>query len=750
MALPPKSSRLVDVDLEVLEDNPGKATYASLLRQCGRSRALWAGKQVHSHMIARGLDRDKVLGDILVQMYGKCRSLGDARDAFERLAYRDVYSWSIIIAAFAQNGDIDMALGLYERMQEEGVQPDMFVYSSVVGAYCAVGDLQRGQEIHRRIVDSGMTPDVVVHNSLVNLYAKCGRIDDARSLFDGMQVKSLASWNAMIAGYAHLDLGDEAFDLFRCIDLEGLGPDMLTFINLLGACSTPEFVDAGRNIHARVAALGLDSNLVLATALLDMYAKCGSIEGARSVFASMADNKNQVSWNAMIAARVEYGHPDEAMYLYHQMHLQGLKPNAFTSASVLGACVCVEQGMQIHSWAMSCGFEDDPVVRTALVNMYSKFGRLEEAAKVFADGQGFQNDPVAWNAMITAYTEAWLPSEALGLFDEMRERSIAQDAGTLIAAANACSVLGDLSAARAVHSAARRSGHDSIVLQNSIINMYARCGSLDEARACFDSMPRRSVVSWNVLMSGYVEQQQGEESLKLVRCMDWQGIHPNAFTFSCVATACSLLKDLRAGRAAHSRIVASGFDTDRVVVTALMDMYGRCGSVEAARRTFDDMRRRCSTRVDVVSWNAMMGLYSHHGQPREALELFGEMGLAGEAGNEVSLTLVLHACTHAGLVADAVEALARGVEAGIVPSREHYACVVDVLARAGKLEVAEEVMNNMPVEPGIGAWKCLLGACAVHGDAGRGSSAAQHVVEMQPTNAAPYVLLSNIAKAPKP
>ncbi|EFJ10220.1 hypothetical protein SELMODRAFT_128498 [Selaginella moellendorffii] len=573
-------------------------------------------------------------------------------------------------------------------MQEEGVQPDMFVYSSVVGAYCAVGDLQRGQEIHRRIVDSGMTPDVVVHNSLVNLYAKCGRIDDARSLFDGMQVKSLASWNAMIAGYAHLDLGDEAFDLFRCIDLEGLGPDMLTFINLLGACSTPEFVDAGRNIHARVAALGLDSNLVLATALLDMYAKCGSIEGARSVFASMADNKNQVSWNAMIAARVEYGHPDEAMYLYHQMHLQGLKPNAFTSASVLGACVCVEQGMQIHSWAMSCGFEDDPVVRTALVNMYSKFGRLEEAAKVFADGQGFQNDPVA--------------------------------------------------------------GHDSIVLQNSIINMYARCGSLDEARACFDSMPRRSVVSWNVLMSGYVEQQQGEESLKLVRCMDWQGIHPNAFTFSCVATACSLLKDLRAGRAAHSRIVASGFDTDRVVVTALMDMYGRCGSVEAARRTFDDMRRRCSTRVDVVSWNAMMGLYSHHGQPREALELFGEMGLAGEAGNEVSLTLVLHACTHAGLVADAVEALARGVEAGIVPSREHYACVVDVLARAGKLEVAEEVMNNMPVEPGIGAWKCLLGACAVHGDAGRGSSAAQHVVEMQPTNAAPYVLLSNIAKAPKP
>ncbi|EFJ12568.1 hypothetical protein SELMODRAFT_123910 [Selaginella moellendorffii] len=516
MALPPKSSRLVDVDLEVLEDNPGKATYASLLRQCGRSRALWAGKQVHSHMIARGLDRDKVLGDILVQMYGKCRSLGDARDAFERLAYRDIYS--------------------------------------------------------------GMTPDVVVHNSLVNLYAKCGRIDDARSLFDGMQVRSLASWNAMIAGYAHLDLGDEAFDLFRCIDLEGLGPDMLTFINLLGACSTPEFVDAGRNIHARVAALGLDSNLVLATALLDMYAKCGSIEGARSVFASMADNKNQ----------------------------------------------------------------------------------------------------------------------------------------------------------------------------NSIINMYARCGSLDEARACFDSMPRRSVVSWNVLMSGYVEQQQGEESLKLVRCMDWQGIHPNAFTFSCVATACSLLKDLRAGRAAHSRIVASGFDTDRVVVTALMDMYGRCGSVEAARRTFDDMRRRCSTRVDVVSWNAMMGLYSHHGQPREALELFGEMGLAGEAGNEVSLTLVLHACTHAGLVADAVEALARGVEAGIVPSREHYACVVDVLARAGKLEVAEEVMNNMPVEPGIGAWKCLLGACAVHGDAGRGSSAAQHVVEMQPTNAAPYVLLSNIAKAPKP
>eukprot|EP01018_Ginkgo_biloba_P017735 Gb_08968 [translate_table: standard] len=279
-----------------------------------------------------------------------------------------------------------------------------------------------------------------------------------------------------------------------------------------------------------------------------------------------------------------------------------------------------------------------------------------------------------------------------------------------------------------------------VFLGNKLVGMYAKCGSMMDARLLFDKMPKRSVFLWNVMIRGYAGTGLCEEAVKFYYQMLRTGKQPDKFTFPCVLKACGGLSAFQQGKAIHDRIIRSGFDSDVSVGNALVAMYSKCGSIENARHVFDRMSQR-----NVVSWTAMIAGYGMHGHVNEALTLFDQLQHASMKPDQITFTAVLSACSHAGLVDEGRIYFDRMIrDFHIMPSVEHYTCMVDLLGRAGRLDEAEDFIKRMPLKPDAGVWGALLGACRNHCNIELGERVAEKIFELDPENAGYYALLSNM------
>eukprot|EP01018_Ginkgo_biloba_P022532 Gb_14918 [translate_table: standard] len=576
--------------LHVIDKHTDTSTYVSLLQMCIKEKALSEGRLVHAHMNERGFKPDKFLLKSLVNMYAKCRSVVDARRVFDQMSKRDVFSWTVMIAAYTRDGLAEEALTLFHRMQQAGIQPNQFTFASVLPA-CA--NLATLKEVHEEIIRCRFECDVFVGSALVDMYAKCGSIENASDVFEKMPKRDIVSWNAMIAGYAQNGHVDEALKLFQ---------------------EMPQ----------------------------------------RDVF----------SWNAMISGYAQNGDVDEAMKLFQKMPQRDLV-----------------------SWNI-------------MIAGYTQNGKVEEALKLFQKMP--QQDVVSWNTMIAGYIQSGHFDEALKLFQNMPE--------------------------------------PDVVSWNAMIAGYAQNGHVDEALKLFQKMPKPNVVSWNAMIAGYAQNGQGEEALKLYQQMQLTGVKPDPTTFASVLPACANFAALEQGMEIHEDVINSGLQSDVFVANALVDMYAKCGNTEKARDLFDNMHQR-----NAISWTSLIAGYSMNGCAKEALKLFEQMQQSGMKPDHVTLVCVLSACCHAGLVDEGRQYFdCMGSDYGITPTMEHYGCMVDLLGRAGHLEEAEDFINKMPIKPDASVWGCLLGACRVHSNIELGERVAEHLFELDPQNASPYVLLSNI------
>jgi pentatricopeptide repeat protein len=625
--------------LHSMGNRAGGSTYVCLLQGCFRKKALSEGRLVHIHMKQNGFNPDKVLQNTLVNMYAKCGSFVDARRVFDQMPERDVFSWSVMISAYAKYGHAREALGLFHRMQQAGIKPNEFTFSSILPACAKLADLEKGVEIHEEIIRCGFESDVFVANALTDMYAKCGNTEKARELFDKMGQRNVVSWNSMIAGYAQNGLAREALEVFEKMQIEGMKPNSNTFASVLPAYASLRALEQGSGIHQEILRSGFQFDVFVGSALVDMYVKCGSLEKARDVFDKMTQ-RNTVSWTAMILGYAQNGQNIEAMKLFRQMRLAGVKPDSKTFASVLPACAslaALEEGMEIH----------EEVVRSKQCDAF---------------------------------------------------------------------------------------------VEIALIDMYAKCQSIEKARDLFDKMPQRNVISWTAMIAGYAYNGQALEALKLFQEMKLAGVKPDAKTFASVLPACASMVALDQGIEIHEEIVTRGFQSDVFLEGALVDMYAKCGNIKKAREIFDDMHKR-----DVTSWTAMIGGYAMHGYGQEALKLFEQMQHSGIKPNHITLICVLTACCHVGLVKKGKEYFdSMSQYYKITPVMEHYGCMVDLLARAGYLDEAEDFISKMPIKPDASVWCCLLGACRTRNNVELGERAAERIFELEPTNAAPYVLLSNI------
>lgn len=337
-----------------------------LLQKCANFGQL---KQAHAKMIRSGLSNDQLLVRKMIQACSSHGKMGYATLVFHRVERPQTFTWNLMIREYTINGSSRQAILLYNLMICKGFAPDKFTFPFVVKACINLLVIDKGKEVHGMAIKAGFLRDVFLQNTLMDLYFKCedkesgcrvfenmpvrsvvswttmisgliacGNLDAARGTFEQMPNKNVVSWTAMINGYVKNGQPQEAFDLFRRMQLDKVEPNEFTLVNLLKACTELGSLKLGRWIHDYALKNGFDLGVFLGTALIDMYSKCGSLVDARRVFDEM-QIKSLVTWNAMITSLGVHGCGEEALALLGQMEKGNVVPDAITFVGVLCACV---------------------------------------------------------------------------------------------------------------------------------------------------------------------------------------------------------------------------------------------------------------------------------------------------------------------------------------------------------------------------------------------------------------------------
>lgn len=544
-------------------------------------------------------------------------------------------SAGIHMKTLCKQGRLKEALQMLHLMDYRGITVDASFYASLLQGCANNKTLSEGKLVHAHMVHCGIQLDILLGTELVIMYAKCGRLDDARKFWDEMPERNVGSWRSLIASYARHGFYEEALALFHEMKRSGIEPDQFIFATVLPVCANMVGLECGKQIHEEIIRNGFHCNVFAGSALVDMYCKCGRIEDARNVFDTMPE-RNVVSWNSMIAGYVKNGQADDALKLFRQMTERNL---------------------------------------------------------------------VSWNTMIAGFVQTGRLNEAMELFEAMPERNV--------------------------------------VSWTAMVSGFAQNGQIDNAMKLFQEMPERNMVSWNAMISGLTRNGYCDEALKIFRQMKLTGARPDLDTFASILSSCAKLAALEHGRGVHEEIIRSGFHSDVFVETALVDMYGKCGSLEDARKVFYKMCRR-----NRVSWNVMILIYAIHGYGKDALRHFEQMQLSGMNPDQATFVGVLFACCHAGLVDDGrryFELMKQYYH--ITPTVDHYCCMVDLLGRSGYLDEARNLIDKMPIKPDAAVWVSLLGACRVHTNLKLGEHVAELLFLSNFESSAPYVLLSNLYAA---
>jgi pentatricopeptide repeat protein len=427
------------------------------------------------------------------------------------------------------------------------------------------------------------------------------------------------------------------------------------------------------------------------------------------------------------------------------MQQEGVQPNTITFVGVLNACASImalEEGRHAHEQIILSGCESDAFVGSSLIDMYAKCGSMEEASRVF--NKLPSRAVVCWTAMIFGHVNCGQGQKALDLFQQMQEEGVLPDAVTFVGALNACASIMALEEGRRAHEQIIQSGCESdAFVGSSLIDMYAKCGSMEEASRVFNKLPSQAVVCWNSMIFSHVKCGEGHKALELFQNMQQEGVHPDSVTFVGLLNACASIMSLEEGRHAHEQIIQGGCESDTSVGSSLIDMYAKCGSMEEASRVFNAMPSH-----DVSSWNALLGGFAMHGQAKEALVHFEQMCEEGVHADHITFVCLLSACSHAGFVDEGLCFYALMTTVYRIPAKlEHYTCMVDLLGHAGHLQEAENMIQGMSCKPNAAVWRALLSACRIHSNVEMGECAVKRVFELEPKNAAGYVLLSNLYAA---
>ncbi|KAJ3683503.1 hypothetical protein LUZ60_013730 [Juncus effusus] len=593
-------------------------------------------------------------------------------------------------------------------------------------------------DLYGEMKSMGTQPGVVLESMLVNLLMKCNRIDDAFEVFDEMPERNIVTWTSVISGLVRNGLYDFGFSLF-CEMLEsGIIPNNFSLNAAIKACTGMNSVWSGESLHSLIVKLGLINDIWTGNTLIDFYSKCNLMENAQKVFDEMSE-LNLVSYTALISGYCNNELFEPAIYLFIQMLRNGIESNEFTITSILTACG-PQIGKQIHNYMIKNGISNNIYSSTALIDFYSRNQEFEMAKIIFQNIE--ERNIVTWCSIISCYVKNNQFDSALKSFISMILEGIIPNEFTFSTALAACGF-----SPKSIEFGKQLQGLiikynfiSDLRVINSLIAMYGRIGHVNEFETLFIRVKNRDLVSWSTLVSSYFKAGFELKSVKALCEMHFYGFTPSDYAMSSALSSCANLTILDQGKQFHGLVLKLGFDKGLCGGNALINMYSKCGCINEAKKAFDEMFVH-----DITSWNSLIHGYANHGDVIKTFEIFNMMVRNGNLQDESTFLAILIACNHGGIVEEAKMYFELMMDYyKIVPTNSHYACMVDLMGRNGRIEEALYMINNMIHEPDISIWKTLLASCKLHGNLEIGKLAVEKIKSLSKNDSASYVLMSNL------
>ncbi|OVA17395.1 Pentatricopeptide repeat [Macleaya cordata] len=463
--------------------------------------------RIHSCIYKLGHDSNAFVGTALIDAYSVCGFVGFAREVFDGIPEKDMVSWSGMIACYTENDYFEEALDLFCCMRNNGLKPNNFTFDSSLKACSGLLAADLGKSIHGCAMKTRYALDPYVGSALLDLYTKCENFDDALMVFMEMPKKDVILWSFMISRYAQSGRSEEAVKIFFQMRQAFVVPNQFTFASILQASATMECIELGAQTHSHVVKVGLDSDVFVTNALMDVYAKCGRMVDSEKLFLDSA-HRNDVTWNTMIVGHVQLGNGEEALRLFSMMLDAQVQATQVTYSSVLRACAslaALEPGIQIHCLIVKTIFDKDTVVGNALIDMYSKCGSIKDARLVF--DTMYKWDEVSWNSMISGYSLHGLGGDALTLFEKMREEKVKPNKITFVGVLSACSNTGLVDKGRSYFNSMYRDYGIEPCIEHytCMVWLLGRSGRLHEAVKFIEEIPfEPSVMVWRALLGACV------------------------------------------------------------------------------------------------------------------------------------------------------------------------------------------------------------------------------------------------------
>ncbi|CAL4935444.1 unnamed protein product [Urochloa decumbens] len=598
-------------------------------------------------------------------------------------------------AAFARSADRDRA---FDDCVASGAASS-FVYDFMVSEHVKAGDMASA----RRLFDGMPERSVVSYTTMVDALMKRGSVRDAVKLYELCPLHSVAFFTAMISGFVCNELHKDALPVLRKMLSCSVTPNVVTLVSVFKACAGAGEFDLAMGVAGLAIKWNLFEIIEVQNSLITLYLRMGDAAAARRVFDEM-------------------------------------------------------QVRDVVSW-------------TALLDVYAELGDLEGARRIL-DAMPERNE-VSWGTLIARHEQNGDAAEAVRLYSQMLADSCRPNSSCFSSVLSACATLQDLRGGTQIHTNALKMGStNSLFVSSSLIDMYCKCKQCRDAQRIFDSlqrknivcwnslisgyswngkmveadklfkkMPARNAASWNTMISGYAENRQFVDALKSFRAMLASGQIPGEITLSSVLLACANLCSIEMGKMVHAQIVKLGIEDNIFNGTALSDMYAKSGDLDSSKRMFYQMPEKNN-----ITWTVMVQGLAENGFAEESILLFENMMANGTSPNEHTFLAILFACSHSGLVEQAIHYFETMQAHGIPPKEKHYTCMVDVLARAGRLIEAEDLLMKVPSNLGTNAWKALVSACNTYSNREIGERAAKklHELEAERDNKTGYVLLSNM------
>lgn len=547
-----------------------KVAVVNALLVVAEMRDLEKGKEIYNYALQMGLMSDIVVATPIVCMYAKCGELKKARELFLSLEGRDLVAWSAFLSALVETGYPGEVLSIFQVMQYEGLKPDKAILSILVSGCTEISNIGLGKIMHCYAIKADMESDISMVTTLVSMYIRFELFTYAMTLFNRMQIKDIVVWNTLINGFTKYGDPHLALEMFNRLQLSGILPDSGTMVGLFSACAIMDDLDLGTCLHGGIEKSGFESDIHVKVALMDMYAKCGSLCSVERLFLLTKHVKDEVSWNVMIAGYLHNGYSNEAISTFRRMKLENVRPNLVTFVTILPAVSylsILREAMAFHTCIIRMGFLSCTLIGNSLIDMYAKCGQLRYSEKCFHEMEN--KDTISWNAMLSAYAMHGQGKLAVTLFSLMQESNVRVDSVSYISVLSACRHSGLIQEGRDIFASMCEKHHVEPSMEHyaCMVDLLGCAGLFDEVSSLLNKMTTE----------------------------------PDARVWGALLGACKIHSNVTLGEVAVHHLLKLE-PRNAVHYVVLSDIYAQCGRWSDARRTRSHINGHGLKKIPGYSW----------------------------------------------------------------------------------------------------------------------------------------------------